>query len=219
MPDDLTSKSRTKTEYLSVSGFDELRHYKDRAMIWIKIHLTLLDDYRYLKLPDDAKAHLINLMLLAARRGNRLPNDAAFLAQQIGANTPIQLDVLLESKFLIPAKRLKAKRDSASASLAETKQDATHKQQQEQQALAATQTTSLTDSTSVRVASKHSKETIHRYAKAHNLGAGWETKARRTGEWDADIDDSLESQKPKPTIRERLEQKWKEEKENAVKES
>jgi len=76
--------------------------------------------------------------------------------------------------------------------------------------------TAATDATSMRVASKHSNEIIDRYAKDNKLGAGWKTKARRTGEWDADIDDSLRPKPVRMTIREELEQKWKKEEKDAA---
>jgi hypothetical protein len=52
-----------------------------------------------------------------------LPNDVAYLSRQIGANTPINLEVLLQRKFLIPAKRKRTKGQSASTPLAEMEQD------------------------------------------------------------------------------------------------
>jgi len=120
----MSKRHQPRTEYLNIRDFDRLQHYKDRPLRWVKLYLDLLDDFDFQRLPDDAKFHVVGLMLLAARMGNRLPNDSAFLSRQIGANTPINVDLLLRSGFVIPAKRKKAKGQSASGNGAETERDA-----------------------------------------------------------------------------------------------
>lgn len=110
--------------FLSIRDFDQLQHYRDRALIWIKLHVSLLDDYVFQQLPDSAKFHLIGLMLLAARMGNRLPNNPAYLARQIGADTPIDVESLLKKGFLIPCKRKRTKPRDASNALAPAEQPA-----------------------------------------------------------------------------------------------
>jgi hypothetical protein len=51
----------------------------------------LLNDERFRRLADARKAHLICLLLLAARMGNLLPNRPAKLAALIGATEPIDI--------------------------------------------------------------------------------------------------------------------------------
>lgn len=47
---------------------------------------------------------------------------------------------------------------------------------------------------------KHADEPLKAYAAAKGLGGGWLTTARRTGEWDADVDDFLESLRPEAVV-------------------
>ncbi|MBA3242387.1 MAG: hypothetical protein H0T60_14245 [Acidobacteria bacterium] len=155
MPKEGTRQRHSQPEYLSVRDFDKLQHYSNRALIWIKLYVELLDDYKFQQLPDDAKFHLVGLMLLAARTGNRLPNDAAYLARQIGANTQIQIGILLQSGFLIPAKRLKAKGQSASRVLAQNRTDKNRADE--------TTTDETARSASVVVGSRYSREQVRRY--------------------------------------------------------
>jgi hypothetical protein len=124
----MSKRHQPRTEFLNVRDFDRLQHYRDRPLRWIKLYLDLLDDFDFQRLPDESKFHAVGLMLLAARMGNRLPNDSAFLSRQIGANTPIDLELLLRSGFIIPAKRKKAKGQSASSPLAEAERDASAEQ-------------------------------------------------------------------------------------------
>ena len=134
-----TTNQRSRApKFLEVAGFDGLRHYKDREMIWVKFQISIITDYRYRELPDAAKSHLVGLMLLAAREGNRLPNDPVILSHKIGANTEIQLAHLLQSGFIIPAKRKKTSSRVASKTLAPRKHAAsasTDKQQQDRELL------------------------------------------------------------------------------------
>lgn len=187
-------------EYLSVRDFDRLQHYKDRALSWIKLHLTLLDDYEFQQLTDETKYHFIGLMLLAARMGNRLPNNPAFLSRQIGANTPINLEVLLQGRFLIPAKRKRTKAHSASNALAETEQDARAEQTRTEQRREDKRHTT-TDKTAQRAPvvgvskSKFSREQITRYVhhcrdkgQAIRSVDGLVATLRRSGEADEAID-------------------------------
>ncbi len=60
----------------------------------IRLPLEMLCDARFRALRDEAKAHAICLLLLAARYDNRLPDDPLLLSAWIGANSPIELDEL-----------------------------------------------------------------------------------------------------------------------------
>lgn len=194
-------------EYLSVRDFDKLQHYKDRALIWIKLHVILLDDYEFQQLPDETKYHYIGLMLLAARMGNRLPNDADYLARQIGANTSINLEVLLQRKYLTLVKRKRTKARSASGALAETEQDASAEQTRvEQRREKKRHTTTDKTAQSAPVVgvykSKFSREEVMRYVhycrdkgQAIRSVEGLVTTLRRTGTADEAIDLYLNPQR------------------------
>ena len=90
----------SRKRYLQIVDYDELQHYKDRNPIWIKLHCSLLDDYEFAQIPDETKFHAVGLMLLAARLNNKFPDDEAWLRQKINANSEIDLNLLLEIKFL-----------------------------------------------------------------------------------------------------------------------
>jgi hypothetical protein len=85
------------TEFIRVVKWAEFQHYKDRDPIWIKLHRSLLDNYEYGLLPDSAKAHVIGLWLLAARHDNRIPADAVWIGQRIGASTEVNLTMLIST--------------------------------------------------------------------------------------------------------------------------
>ncbi|HJQ33149.1 MAG TPA: hypothetical protein VJ866_13255 [Pyrinomonadaceae bacterium] len=187
-------------KYLSVRDFDKLQHYKDRALIWIKLYVTLLDDYELQQLPDETKYHYIGLLLLAARMGNQLPNDAAYLSRQIGASTSINLEILLQRGCLIPYKRKRTKAHSASEPLAEMEQAASAEQMRTEQNREEKRHTT-TDKTAqsapvVGVSkSKFSRDQIRRYVhhcrdkgQAIRSVEGLVTSLRQSGEADEAID-------------------------------
>lgn len=91
--------------YLAVKNFERFQHYKNKggAPAWIKLHKSLLHDYEFQSLSDKAKAHLILIWLLVSQRNDRrIPNNARWIAQQIGANERIDLENLVASGWLIP---------------------------------------------------------------------------------------------------------------------
>ncbi len=87
--------------YLSVKNLSKFQHYKDRRPPWIKLHASLLDDYLFAQMPDVQKAHLMLIWVLASQNENKLPKDAIWVAQRIGANDPVDLDALIAAGFLV----------------------------------------------------------------------------------------------------------------------
>lgn len=104
-------------QYLLVKNWEEFQHYKDRSPPWIKVHRTLLDDYEFAALPDESKAHLILIWVLASQLKGRVPCDPLFIKQKTGAKKVPNLQILVDAGFLIVEQ-------DASAVLAERKQDA-----------------------------------------------------------------------------------------------
>lgn len=106
--------------YLSVPNWEKFQHYQtprsSAPPAWIKLHRTLLDDYAYTELPDSAKGHLVGIWILASQTGNRIPDSAGWIARRIGANTPVDLDLLLARGFLTRASTLLAGGASRTAS-------------------------------------------------------------------------------------------------------
>jgi hypothetical protein len=86
-----------------VKNFESFQRYKDREPTWIMLHRTLLRDYEFASLPDEAKAHLILIWLLASQQKDRtLPDDPRWIASQIGARKPVDLKPFFEQGWLIP---------------------------------------------------------------------------------------------------------------------
>ena len=68
----------------------------------IRLPHDLLNDLRFRELPDAGKAHLLCLLLLAARMNNVLPDNTVKLENLIGASEPIDLGQL--EQFIHPAR-------------------------------------------------------------------------------------------------------------------
>jgi len=71
-------------------GFRNLRQFEQKHHE-VKLPCDLLNDERFRRFADAQKAHLICLLLLAARMGNLLPNRPAKLGALIGATEPIDV--------------------------------------------------------------------------------------------------------------------------------
>lgn len=110
--------------YLSIPNWEELQHYKDRTPPWIKLHNELLENYEFECLPDASKAHLLCIMLLASRTNNKINPDPRWIGRKIGANSKVDVDILIESGFLQLNQPLQEVGQDASMMLQEVKQDA-----------------------------------------------------------------------------------------------
>jgi len=71
-------------------GFRNFRQF-ERSRSEIRLPYDLLNDLRFRELPDAYKAHMICLLLLAARMNNVLPNHPVKIEQLIGATEPLDL--------------------------------------------------------------------------------------------------------------------------------
>lgn len=119
-------------EYLVVKDFEKFQHYKDREPPWIKLHRSLLRNYEFLQLPETAQLHLIKIWLLASQIGNKIPNDDAFIAREIGADNSELIRnklLIIRAGFLVKLKKTgpkyrKQKEKPASTTLATCKQNA-----------------------------------------------------------------------------------------------
>jgi len=76
-------------------GFRNFRQF-ERTRREIKLPYDLLNDIRFRQLPDAHKAHLICLLLLAARLNNLLPNSPIKLERLIGATEPLDLSAFAD---------------------------------------------------------------------------------------------------------------------------
>lgn len=76
---------------LSVKNFEKYQHYKNRLPPWIKLHLEILDDPSFLRLPDASKWHYVGLLLLASRHENAIPCDELYIKGRIGLTEKLDL--------------------------------------------------------------------------------------------------------------------------------
>jgi hypothetical protein len=124
MPKDTTSLRSRTPKFFELRNFDSLQHRvtdsrtgEQKSLPWIKLYHSLLDDADFEQLPDEAKFHYIGLLLLARKIGNKLPYNAEYLARKIAANSRINLELLLQRKFIVPCKRNKTQGEEYAPSM------------------------------------------------------------------------------------------------------
>jgi len=84
-----------------IKNWDEFQHYRDgRPVHWIKLHKTLLNDYKFNALSEVSQLHLIKLWLMAADNEGVIEGDASFLAASIHAKK-IDISALEAACFLV----------------------------------------------------------------------------------------------------------------------
>lgn len=86
--------------YIKVKNYKKFQHYKNRRPPWIKLYISLLDDYEFLQLSDENKWYTVALYLLASQHENRIPNDPAFITNRIGAIQVIDLQPIMDAGFI-----------------------------------------------------------------------------------------------------------------------
>lgn len=85
----------------AIKNWNEFQHYKDgRPVHWIKLHNTLLTDFKFGALSEASQLHLIKLWLLASKDQGRLEGDHAYYCRMLGAKK-IDLKGLEAAGFLI----------------------------------------------------------------------------------------------------------------------
>jgi hypothetical protein len=120
-----TGKVELVPEYLRVKNWEKFQHYSHRNPPWIRLYSQLLDDPDFATLPDASKAHLMGIWLLASRTENKIPLDAAFIAGRINAKESVDLNLLIERGFLLPASKMLAtcKQNASSETETETEKN------------------------------------------------------------------------------------------------
>jgi len=63
-------------DYIQIANWDKFQAYKHRRPPWIRVYNDLLERLAWRALPDESKALLVSLWLLASRLDNRIPADA-----------------------------------------------------------------------------------------------------------------------------------------------
>lgn len=79
-------------KFLSIKNFEKYQHYKHRNPPWIKLHLELLDDVDFLRMPDASKWHYVGLLLLASRHENNIQADKDYIKNRLGLTTDLDVN-------------------------------------------------------------------------------------------------------------------------------
>lgn len=88
---------------LQVKNWAQFQHYGDRDPVWVKLYLSLLDDYDFAKLTDSERGQLLMIWLLASRTKGTLPHDERWIANRIQCSGRFRLQRFLDTGFLIVA--------------------------------------------------------------------------------------------------------------------
>ncbi len=87
-------------QFIQVVDFDKFQHYRDRTPPWIKLHRSILDDWRLLELPEADRWQLLGLYLLASECDNLIPYRPAWIKQRLSLTRPIALKTLIALKYV-----------------------------------------------------------------------------------------------------------------------
>jgi len=107
--------------YFMIPKLDDYQHYKHRNPPWIKLHRSVMSDWKHAGLPDGIKWHLAAIWLLASAHDNKLPFDDEIITNMIHANTKTNLNLLLSEGFICMLDDCK---HDASTALSDCKQSA-----------------------------------------------------------------------------------------------
>lgn len=111
--------SEKREKVLAIRNLERFQHYKDRNPVWVKLYVKTLDDEQLNEMPTATRLLAILLLLVAARRNNRIPNDAAWIAAECSVSlreSKVALADLLAVAFLVPASQLASQNASDPAS-------------------------------------------------------------------------------------------------------
>ena len=92
--------------HVRVKNWATYQHYKDRRPPWIKLHVHLLNDRKFMALALASRGLLMLLWILASEDDGRIPLDEDELRFRLRINT-LTLDALkplIDGGFLIPCK-------------------------------------------------------------------------------------------------------------------
>lgn len=110
--------------YLRIRNWDKFQHYKDRAPPWIKLYMSLLDDYEFSRLQDASKLLLYSMFLIAGRTHNKIPADPQWIQRAASLQKVPDLAPLIAARFLEEYQALRDTEQIASNTLADCEQSA-----------------------------------------------------------------------------------------------
>lgn len=86
--------------YIRVKNFEQFQHYKDRNPPWIKLYISLLDDYDFIKLSPENRYKTVAFFLLASLHDNYIPNDQEYISRRMGLEQPVDLQPIIDAGFI-----------------------------------------------------------------------------------------------------------------------
>ena len=102
-PDGLAQASAGEDLFIRVLDYDGLQHYKpqpNRSPVWIKLYLSILDDYRFHRLTDTAKLDLLLLQLLASTCQNKIKFDRLWIKGRLSLKHKLNIEKLQDAGFI-----------------------------------------------------------------------------------------------------------------------
>lgn len=87
--------------FLTVKNWETFQHFKEKYPRWIKLHVSLWDDFAYRSLPDSNKMMLIWMWIFAARHDNKIPAEQAWLQKTFGKRKVRNINKLIDLGWLI----------------------------------------------------------------------------------------------------------------------
>jgi hypothetical protein len=118
-------------QYLRVRNFEQYQHYKNRRPVWIKSHISMLDDYEINRLDYPTRLLVHQLLLVAATHDNNIPYDPAYIAGKVSMDESTVAECvakLIAERFLLLSKR----KHSASKVLAQRSATASPEKKREE---------------------------------------------------------------------------------------
>ena len=92
-----------KVEYFMIKNWEKHQHYKHRNPTWIKLHTSILDNYKFHCMTPMARLTYLLLLPLVARCSNKIPRSSRWAAGKLGlTRDKAKIDELIENGFLVP---------------------------------------------------------------------------------------------------------------------
>lgn len=97
-------------EYLKIKKWEDYQHYKDRNPPWIKLHVKILNDKKFISLSRASKCLLMLLWVLGSEEDGIIPNDVDELKFRFRDNTIKQseINLLIDKGFLLRDNNMQA---------------------------------------------------------------------------------------------------------------
>jgi len=72
-----------ENKVIVVNNLSKYQHYKDRNIIWVKLYVDILQDYKFCQLKDNERWFFLGLILLAVKNDNKIPLKTHYIAKNI----------------------------------------------------------------------------------------------------------------------------------------